>query len=66
MPRTYVISDLSEQGIVGTFYKKRLQKPNQKEFKVENVIKGNDDKLYVKWKGYNDSLNSWMEKKDIV
>ena len=66
VPRTYVISDLSEQGIVGTFYKKRLQKPNQKEFKVEKVIKGNDDKLYVKWKGYNYSLNSWIEKKDIV
>ena len=24
------------------------------------------DKLYVKWKGYNNSFNSWVDKKDLV
>ena len=24
------------------------------------------DKLYVKWKIYNNSFNSWINKKDIV
>ena len=24
------------------------------------------DKLYVKWKGYDNSFNSWIDKKDIV
>ena len=24
------------------------------------------DKLYVKWKGYNKSFNSWTDKKDIL
>ena len=24
------------------------------------------DKLYVKWKGYNNSCNSWIDKKDLV
>ena len=24
------------------------------------------DKLYVKWKGYDNSFNSWMDKKDFV
>ena len=24
------------------------------------------DKLYVKWKGYNNFFNSWINKKDIV
>ena len=33
---TYIISDLNN-GIVGTFYKKELQKPNQKEFRAEKV-----------------------------
>ena len=23
-------------------------------------------KLYVKWKGYNNSFNSWINKKDLV
>ena len=43
-----------------------LQKTNQKEFKVRNVIKRKSNKLYVKWKGYNDSYNSWIEKEDLI
>ena len=43
-----------------------MQKTNQKEFRIEEVIKQKDDKLYVKWKGYDNSFNSWIDKKDIV
>ena len=63
---TYVISDLKGEEIVGTFYEKELQKTNQKEFRVEKVIKRKGDKLYVKWKGYNSSFNSRIDKKDIA
>ena len=28
-----------------------------KYFRIENVIKRKDDKLYVTWKEYNNSLN---------
>ena len=45
---TYVISDLKGEEIVGKFYKKDFQKKNQKEFRVEKVIKKKGDKLYVK------------------
>ena len=38
--------------------KKNCKKGNQKEFRVENVIKRKGDKLYVKWKGYDNSFNS--------
>ena len=38
---TYVISDVNREEIVATFYDKELQKTNQKEFKVEKVIKRN-------------------------
>ena len=48
-----VISDCMGKEIVGTFYKKELQKVNQKEFKVEKIIKRKGEKIYVKWKGYN-------------
>ena len=34
MPWTYVINDLKEEEIAGTFYKKNLQKKNQKEFRI--------------------------------
>ena len=63
---TYVIDDLNGKEIVGTCYKKELEKSNQKEFRIEKVIKRKGDKLYVKWKGYNNSFSSWIEKKDIA
>ena len=39
VPWTYVITDLNGEEIVETFYKKELQKINQKEFRFEKVIK---------------------------
>ena len=63
---TYVINDYNGEEITETFYEKELQKTNQKEFRIEKVIKIKGDKLYVKWKGYNSSFNSWINKKDLV
>ena len=37
-----------------------------KKFRTEKVIKRKGDKLYVKWKGYDNSFNSWIDKKDLV
>ena len=63
---TYIISGLNGEEIIGTFYKKELQKTNQKEFRVEKVIKKRGGKLYAKWKGYDNSFNSWTDKKDVA
>ena len=60
---TYVISDLKGKEIVGTFYEKELQKTYQKEFRVETVIKTNNNKLYVKWNGYENCSDNWIDKK---
>ena len=49
-----------------TFYENELQKTNQKEFRTEKVLKKKGDKLYVKWKDYDNSFNSWIDKKGIV
>ena len=65
-PWTYVIDDLNGEEITGTFYEKELQKIDQQEFRIEIVIKKRGDKLYVKWKGYDNSFNSWIDKKDLV
>ena len=51
-----VINDLNGEEITGKFYEKELQKINQEEFRIEKVIRRKGDKLYVKWKGYNNSL----------
>ena len=42
------ISNLNGEETVGTFYEKELQKANQKDFRVEKVIKTKGDKLYGK------------------
>ena len=46
--------------------KKELQMTNQTEFRAEKAIKGKGDKLYVKLKVYDNSFDSWIDKKDIV
>ena len=43
-----------------------MKKNYRQEYRIEIVSKKKDDKLYVKWKGYNNSFNSWIDKKDIV
>ena len=69
VPWTYVINDLNGVDIIGSFYEKELQETNQKEFRIEKILKKKGDKLYVKWEGYNgrdNSFNSWINKKDIL
>ena len=66
VPWTYVLNDLNGEEIIGTFYENELQATNQQEFRVEKIIKKKGDKLYVKWKGYDNSFNSLIDKKDIV
>ena len=48
-------------------YEEALHKKKyQKQFKVEKVITRKGEELYVKWKGYNNSFKSWINKKEIV
>ena len=60
------INDLNGEEIIGAFYKKEFQKTNQKQFSIEKVLKKKGNKLYVKWKSYDNSCNSWIDKKDLV
>ena len=66
VPRTYVINDLNGEEIIGTFYEKELQKTNQEEFRIEKVMKRKGDKIFVKWKGYDNSFNSWIDKASLI
>ena len=66
VPWTYVIIDLKDKEIIGTFYEKELQKKSQEEFRIEKVIRRKGDKLYVKWKGCDNSFNSWIDKGSLV
>ena len=38
----------------------------QQGFRIEKVIKRKGNKLYIKWKGYANSFNSWIDKTNLV
>ena len=61
-PWKYVLEDLNREKNFGAYYVKKLQKTNQTKFRVEKLIKRKGDKLYVKWKGYYNLFNTWIDK----
>ena len=65
-PWTHVVGDLNGKEITGRFCEKELQKTSQEKFRMEKVLKRKGDKLYVKRKGYDNSFNSWINKKDLI
>ena len=66
VPWTYVIKDLNDDDVYGTFYEQELQKTSQDVFRVEKVLKRKGNKLFVKWKGYSNKFNSWIDKNESV
>ena len=66
-PVTYKIVDLLGEKVEGSFYEKELQKAKQQTFRIEKIIRRDKKKkALVKWKGYSDKFNSWMNFKDLV
>ena len=60
-----VLVILTQKKLLKRFTKKNCKK-QIKKFKVEKVLKRNVYKLYVKWKGYDSSSDSYIDKKDII
>src|ERR1043165_799800 len=64
-PITYELSDLNDVKIKGKFYQEELQRITKEDdiYKIEKVLKtrkrGRNSEYFVKWKGYDDSFNSW-------
>ena len=65
-PITYKIADLQGEELDGTSYEPELQKTEQQVFRIEKVIKKEKGKSLVKWKGYSDKFNSWVDNKDLI
>ena len=65
-PITYKIADLQGEEIDGTFYEPELQKTEQQVFRIEKVIEKRKNKSFVKWKGYSDKFNSWVDNKNLI
>ena len=65
---TYKIKDLNGEIIKGIFYEKELQKTKNtsKEYVREKIIRKNKNKYLIKWRGYSNDFNSWIDKDDII
>ena len=66
---TYKINEWDETPLRGTFYAQDLQKVTVMDddlFRVEKIIKRKGDKVLVRWKGWPDKYNSWVEKRDLL
>ena len=64
-PPTYKIKDSTDEEIQGTFYEPELQKTKQEIYRIEKVIRKKGRKAFVKWFGYPDSANSWVNLEDV-
>ena len=65
-PITYKLEDLKGEEIKGTFYEPELQKTEQQIYRIEKIIKKKKGESLVKWKGYSDKFNSWVDNKDLI
>ena len=65
---TYQLKDMNNEIIKGRFYTKELQltKNTTGEYIIEKILKTNKDKIYVKWRGYDASFNSWINKNTVT
>ena len=68
LPRVlYQLESLSGEAIEGKFYQEELTLVlNQDEYLVEKVLKKKGKKLFVKWLGYPESSNSWINSNDVT
>ena len=65
---TYQLKDMNNEIIKGQFYTKELQstKNTTGEYIIEKILKTDKDKIYVKWRGYDSSFNSWINKNNVT
>ena len=54
--------------IKGQFYTKELQltKNTTGEYIIEKIVKTKNNKIYAKWRGYDNSFNSWIDKTTVT
>ena len=70
-PPVYRLVDWHGEQLDGTFYEPELQKvivPKGKTYRTESVLRWRNTRreVLVKWSGYLESFNSWIEAKTLV
>ena len=67
-----MLQDARGETLQGTFYAQELQKVTitaDKLYKIETILqerkRGKRTQYLVKWEGYPDSFNSWIDKSEL-
>lgn len=61
-PVTYLLTDAAGNSIKGGFYEYELQKTRHPDvFLVERVLRRKGNKEYVKWLGFDNTHNQWID-----
>ena len=65
---TYKLKDMNNENIDGIFYEKELQKSKNVtgEYIIEKILKTKGNKIFVKWRGYSNNFNSWIDKNSVT
>ena len=64
---TYQLKDMNDGVIKCIFYERELQlsKITTGEYIIEKILKTKGNNIFVKWRGYSNNFNSWVNKYDI-
>ena len=65
---SYQLKDMFDEIIKGQFYEKQLQltKNITKEYIIEKILKTKGNNIFVKWRGYSNNFNSWIDKNSVT
>ena len=63
----YYLKGLNNEKLNGTFYEQELQKTKQDDlYTIEKILKTKNNRIFVKWRGYDNSINSWINKNTLT
>lgn len=66
-PVTYVLKDFRGEPIAGGFYEQELsQTAHPDVYLVEKILKKRGNEVFVKWLGFDNSHNTWIDKSQTV
>lgn len=65
-PSTFILQDYTGSPIAGGFYTEEIRKTKlPDDYLVEKVIRTKGRRAFVRWLGFTDEHNSWINKNDL-
>lgn len=65
-PCTFILQDYTGDSIAGGFYAEEIRKTQlPDDYLVEKIIRTKGQRVFVRWLGFTDEHNSWVNKSDL-